>query len=62
VIRSLQDNMGITIELEDSSFSGQTFTGSIPMDNIDVFFKTLSRSFEVHIDKTGTNTYKISNN
>lgn len=62
VIRSLQDNMGITIQLEDSSFSGQTFTGSIPMDNIDVFFKTLSRSFEVHIDKTGTNTYKISNN
>ncbi|MRG43774.1 DUF4974 domain-containing protein [Chitinophaga sp. SYP-B3965] len=62
VIKSLQDNMGITIQLEDSSFSGQTFTGSIPMDNIDVFFKTLSRSFEVHIDKTGTNTYKISNN
>lgn len=62
VIRSLQDNMGITIQLEDSSFSGQTFTGSIPMDNIDVFFKTLSRSFEVHIDKTGKNTYKISNN
>lgn len=62
VIRSLQDNMGITIQLEDSSFSGQTFTGSIPMDNIDVFFKTLSRSFEVHIDQTGKNTYKISNN
>jgi len=60
VIRSLQDNLGLTIQLEDDSLGAQTFTGSIPRDNIDVFFRTLGKSFNVHIEKTGVNTYKIS--
>lgn len=60
VIRSLQDNLGITIRLEDESLGQQTYTGSIPKDNIAVFFKTLERSFNVHIRQTGVNTYVIS--
>jgi len=61
VIRSLQDNLGVIIQLEDDSLGLQTYTGSIPTNNIDVFFKTLERSFNVHIRKTGTNTYTIVN-
>jgi len=60
VIRSLQDNLGLTIVLEDDSLGAQTFTGTIPRDNINVFFITLGRSFNVHIEKTGTSTYRIS--
>jgi ferric-dicitrate binding protein FerR (iron transport regulator) len=61
VIRSLQDNLGIVIQLENDSLGVQTYTGSIPTNNIEVFFKTLERSFNVHIRKTGANTYMIVN-
>jgi len=61
VIRSLQDNLGVVIRMEDDSLGLQTYTGSIPTNNIDVFFKTLERSFNVHIRKTGANTYTIVN-
>lgn len=61
VIRSLQDNLGVGIHLEDESLGRQTYTGSIPVNNITVFFKTLERSFNVHISKTGVNTYMIVN-
>jgi len=60
VVRSLQDNLGITVQLEEKALGAQTFTGSIPMNDISVFFKTLSRSFNVHIEKTGVSTYVIS--
>ena len=62
VIRDVQDNMNIIIESTDTSLGTQTFTGSIPLNNIDVFFKTLSRSFDVKIEQTATNTYRISSN
>jgi ferric-dicitrate binding protein FerR (iron transport regulator) len=61
VIRSLQDNLGVVIQLEDERLGGQTYTGSIPMNDINVFFKTLERSFNVHTRKTGANTYTIVN-
>jgi ferric-dicitrate binding protein FerR (iron transport regulator) len=61
VIRSLQDNLGVVIQLKADSVGLQTYTGSIPTNNIDVFFKTLERSFNVHIRKTGANTYTIVN-
>lgn len=59
VIRSLHDNMGITIELADTAIGSQTFTGTIPLDNIEVFFRTLSRSFDLQTEQTGTKTYRI---
>lgn len=62
VVRSVQDNMGITVELADSAFGQQTFTGTIPLDNIEVFFKTLQRSFDCQIERKGTNSYRINNN
>ncbi|QEC51467.1 FecR family protein [Anseongella ginsenosidimutans] len=49
VARSLQDNFGIAIRFEDRELLEETFTGTIPMDNVDVFFKTLSRTFNVEI-------------
>ncbi|WP_295128401.1 FecR family protein [uncultured Chitinophaga sp.] len=60
VIKSLHDNMGVIINLQDTALNGQTFTGSIPMDNIDVFFKTLSRSFDIKINRKETGVYEIS--
>lgn len=60
VIKSLQDNLGITIELQEESLGRQTFTGTVPTDNVDVFFKTLSRSLQVTVTKTGAHTYRIN--
>ena len=55
-----QENMGVTIEPEDAGLGGQTFTGSIPLDDIGIFFKTISRTFDVEIEKTGPKSYRIS--
>ena len=60
VVRALQENMGVTIEPEDAGLGGQTFTGSIPLDDIGIFFKTISRTFDVEIEKTGPKSYRIS--
>ncbi|MBO9153574.1 FecR domain-containing protein [Chitinophaga sp. GCM10012297] len=60
VVRALQENMGVTIEPEDAGLGDQTFTGSIPLDDIGIFFKTISRTFDVEIEKTGSNSYRIS--
>lgn len=59
VISSLQDNMGISIELADTAIGSQTFTGTIPLDNIEVFFRTLSRSFDLQTEQTGKKAYRI---
>lgn len=60
VIKSLQDNVGITIELQEESLGRQTFTGTIPTDNVEVFFRILSKSLHVTVTKTGTDTYRIN--
>jgi len=60
VIKSLQDNLGITIELQEESLGRQTFTGTVPTDNVEVFFRTLSRSLQVTVTKTGAQTYRIN--
>jgi ferric-dicitrate binding protein FerR (iron transport regulator) len=60
VIKSLQDNLGIIIELQDESLGRQTFTGTIPTDNVDVFFRILSKSLPVSVTKTGANSYRIN--
>lgn len=49
VVRSLRDNFGLTIRIEDKDIRRETFTGTIPMDNVEIFFKTLSRTFDVEI-------------
>lgn len=60
VVRALQENTSVIIEPEDAGLGDQTFTGSIPLDDIGIFFKTISRTFNVQIEETGTNVYKIS--
>jgi ferric-dicitrate binding protein FerR (iron transport regulator) len=59
VISSLQDNLGVNIQLKDERIGQQTFTGTIPIDNLSMFFRTLERSFNVHIEQTGTGKYVI---
>jgi ferric-dicitrate binding protein FerR (iron transport regulator) len=60
VIAALQDNLGIDIKIQDERLAKQTFTGTIPMDNIAIFFKTLSRSFNVVIKEDQQHNYIIS--
>jgi ferric-dicitrate binding protein FerR (iron transport regulator) len=49
VIITLEDNLGIHINIDNAGLEKETFTGSIPMDNASIFFKTLLRSFKVKI-------------
>lgn len=58
VAASLEDNLGLSIHIKDTVLQQELFTGSIPMDNADIFFKTLYRSFHVRIEKEN-NSYSI---
>lgn len=59
VLLALQENTGVKVQLEDTAMLKETFTGTIPTDHIDVFFKTLSRSFDITITENGKDTYVI---
>jgi transmembrane sensor len=60
VIATLEDNLGISINIDNAGLEKKTFTGSIPMDNASIFFKTLSRSFNVAISVDNNQNYIIS--
>lgn len=60
VISSLEDNLGISINIDNAGLDKETFTGSIPMDNAAIFLKTLSRSFNVIIREENKRNYIIS--
>ncbi|GEP88425.1 FecR family protein [Chitinophaga terrae (ex Kim and Jung 2007)] len=60
VVKQIQENLGIEIELEDEKIGLQTFTGIVPIENIDLFFKVLSKSLPVTIEKIDSNKYKIN--
>lgn len=60
VVRALHENTSVIIEPEDAGLGDQTFTGSIPLDDIGIFFKTISRTFNVQIEETEKNVYRIS--
>lgn len=59
VLLALEENTGVKVQLEDTAMLKETFTGTIPTDHIDVFFKTLSRSFDIHITENGKDSYVI---
>lgn len=59
VAAALQDNLGFNITIEDKELQQELFTGSIPMSNVEVFFKTLSRSLNVVIEKKDNHNYSI---
>lgn len=59
VLLALQENTGVKVQLEDTAMLKETFTGTIPTDHIDVFFKTLSRSFDITISENGKDSYVI---
>jgi ferric-dicitrate binding protein FerR (iron transport regulator) len=60
VVATLEDNLGISINIDNAGLEKETFTGSIPMDNASIFFKTLSRSFNVIIREDNKHNYIIS--
>ncbi|MBW8686456.1 FecR domain-containing protein [Chitinophaga rhizophila] len=55
----LNENLGINIKIEDQELRKELFTGSIPMSGVEIFFKTLSRSLHVVIEKKDNNNYSI---
>jgi len=55
----LQENLGINLNIEDQDLQKELFTGSIPMSDIAIFFRTLSRSLHVVIEKKDNNNYSI---
>lgn len=51
VVYALQDQFGIDIIIKEQTVTEHHYTGTIPLDNIDIFFTTLSKSFNVEIMK-----------
>ncbi|WPP51908.1 FecR family protein [Catalinimonas niigatensis] len=51
VVYALQDQFGIDIIIKEQQVTEHNYTGTIPLDNIDIFFTTLSKSFNVEIMK-----------
>lgn len=59
VVVVLQENLGINLNIEDQELQKELFTGSIPMSDVEIFFKTLSRSLHVVIEKKDNKSYSI---
>jgi ferric-dicitrate binding protein FerR (iron transport regulator) len=55
----LQENLGVNLNIEDQELQKELFTGSIPMSDVEIFFKTLSRSLHVVIEKKDNKSYSI---
>ncbi|PSL35884.1 FecR family protein [Chitinophaga ginsengisoli] len=55
----LQENLGINLNIEGQDLQKELFTGSIPMSDVAIFFRTLSRSLHVVIEKKDNNSYSI---
>lgn len=51
VIAALEDQFGIHITVQDPAVADHHYTGSIPLDNIQIFFTTISKSLNVDIMK-----------
>jgi len=49
VVKALEDQFGTPIIIRDSSLHHHRFTGIIPLDDPAIFFKTLSRNFNVEV-------------
>lgn len=59
VVGTIADNLGITIEIKDKSILQQTYTGNVPTNNVDIFFKTLEHSFDVRVIKVSDEHYTV---
>jgi ferric-dicitrate binding protein FerR (iron transport regulator) len=55
----LNDNLGINVNIEGQELQKELFTGSIPMSDVEIFFRTLSRSLHVDIEKKDNTSYNI---
>lgn len=51
IIQSLKDNLGMKIEVEDENIKQYKYSGTIPVDNVDIFFHTLSKTLDIVIEK-----------
>ena len=49
VARNLEETYGLQVQLSDASLSEMKVSGSAPIDNLDVFFAGLSRTFDLTI-------------
>jgi transmembrane sensor len=53
VIQLLKDNHGLEVVLEDTGLQDQTFTATLPADDVGVLLKALSKSFELDLMREG---------
>lgn len=51
VITAIEHQSGMEIILQDTALAHHRYTGTIPIDKLEVFFTTLTRSFNVNIMK-----------
>ena len=51
IIQSLEDNLGMKIEVEDESIKQYRYSGTISIDDVDIFFQTLSKTLDIIIVK-----------
>ena len=53
VVLNLKDTYGLDVQLVDASLSEMKVSGSTPIDNLEVFFAGLSKTFGLQITQTG---------
>jgi ferric-dicitrate binding protein FerR (iron transport regulator) len=51
VALNLEETYGLEVQLSDASLSEMKVSGSTPIDNLDVFFAGLSKTFDLQITK-----------
>lgn len=61
IIEILHDTYGLEVEVSDPSLLSETFTGSVPNNNVDMLLIGLSRPFDLKVLREDNNV-KISNN
>ncbi len=49
----LQDTYGLQVKIHDAKIAGKEFTGTFPMDNLDLLLQALSRTYQLEIRREG---------
>lgn len=53
IVQRLSDSYGIQIDFRNQEVAGKHFSGSVPTDSVDVFFKKLEKLYGVNVRQSG---------
>nr|WP_281380759.1 FecR domain-containing protein [Rhabdobacter roseus] len=53
VAQTLEDQFGLQVSIPDPALAQRTFTGSLPMNDVEVFLESLSTLFDMKISRSG---------